>query len=320
MENEKHIVKEVVELLDNIIHSMIPDPDFTFGITDAHVIPSYSVWFGTYYKTIVVQIRTNNKQLLLGQMLFIPAYTNKGYYTFYYKGYIDGFLQGKYGRKVVRGYDVVLDVLEEEDSYQSPYRYIDLEYAIRKGIISKKSDLVKVMKRYDLKYLLLLGSTISGPSLDMLNFVEALLDKIKVRTVLDIFSGTGSLAKVCLMHNTEFVTCIDADVECINKNLKEYRDRYEVIESDAWSYVPDRQYDLAIVDPFYDLALKTTEGLLSNIRENAKVILLDVSLKCDRSWSKKIIESFKKNVGQCQILHGKISTAVVSGIKEELNL
>ncbi len=77
--------------------------------------------------------------------------------------------------------------------------------------------------------------------------------------ILDLFSGTGSMAFEFASRGASHITCVDADIKCV-KHLKETQKKYvfdqiEVVKSDVFRYLKhaDIAYDIIFADPPYDL-------------------------------------------------------------------
>ncbi len=90
------------------------------------------------------------------------------------------------------------------------------------------------------------------------NILETRLD-LNDLNVLDLFSGTGSMAFEFASRGAASVCCVDADHRCI-KHLKDTQTKFEfenidIIKSDVFKYLKHRDmgYDLIFADPPYDL-------------------------------------------------------------------
>jgi 16S rRNA (guanine966-N2)-methyltransferase len=77
--------------------------------------------------------------------------------------------------------------------------------------------------------------------------------------VLDLFSGTGSMAFEFASRGAAQVVCVDADIRCV-KHLKATQQKYtfenvEVVKNDVFRFLkqPSVSYDLIFADPPYDL-------------------------------------------------------------------
>lgn len=90
------------------------------------------------------------------------------------------------------------------------------------------------------------------------NILETQYD-LNYLQVLDLFSGTGSMAFEFASRGAAKVRCIDADIKCV-KHLKEVQQKHafenvEVVRSDVFKYLKhmDIGYDIIFADPPYSL-------------------------------------------------------------------
>ena len=105
------------------------------------------------------------------------------------------------------------------------------------------------------------NTELTKPTMDKVRAAvfNALGYDIENKTVLDLFSGSGSYGFEALSRNASFVTFVDNQkeaVDVIKKNgvsLKE--NRFEVILNDSLSYLEksDKQFDIVFMDPPYKL-------------------------------------------------------------------
>lgn len=309
--DKNKILKEITQLLNEIVSTLVRDPSFRFEIKETEIIRDYSLGSDDWYDAIQVVVETNNRALLLGQFLHVPVGSLRGLSSFYYSGLVNGFLRARYGTEVARSYPLILDIHESPDQVGTTWRYVGLEDAIREGIISKKSALSKKMREYDLNFILVGGATVSGPSLDMLDFIAELVPTQRVSSVVDLFSGTGSLAKVCLIRGAEFVLAVDTHAEVIERNLGSLSGSAQIVQADAFDFSPAGEFDLAIIDPFYDDALLATRLIVPRMIGRTRFILLDVGRIHESFWIRKVSAAFQELVPRMQMLKGRYSVALL---------
>jgi 16S rRNA G966 N2-methylase RsmD len=289
-------------MLERLFKETILDPEFRFKIEKVEILPRKSLRTGRKFNLIRVKIVTNNRPLLLGQFIYFPINGFRGFHPNYFLGFIYGHYEGTYHEKFLKNYELCLDVYEDKDAKVNVYKYVKLQDALSEGILSEKSDLYIVMKKYDLKYLLLAGSSISGPSLSMIIALEKILKEKKVNTVLDLFAGTGSLAKVALSNGVKKVTCVDMNPDVIKDNLGLLADRCVILKADAFKFVPKEVYDLALLDPFYDQCFEVASSLIPKLKENVNIFLFNIGRPEYKYWIEKIISELKKNFDKIDLL------------------
>ena len=105
--------------------------------------------------------------------------------------------------------------------------------------------------------------------------------------VLDLFSGTGSIAFEFISRGAQSVVCVDKQVNSvkfINLNAKKLSMNIKTVKANAWKFIEktkENSYDLIFADPPYNLEniikflflflkkkfLKKTDGLLWNMEK-----------------------------------------------------
>jgi hypothetical protein len=248
--------------------------------------------------------------LLLGQLLYLPHNSLHGFYNFYYCGYLEGYLRHKYGSSYSKKFFIVIDVCETKNCFNETWEYLLLDEALDKGIISKTSDLYAVMRKYELNYILIGGSSISGPSVDMIDCLEKLYGNYSFKKVLDLFSGTGSLSKVCIVLGAEYAECVDANTSVISNNLGDKAKYCRILCENAFSYEPKKRFDLVILEPFYDQSLEVAERLLPKFAGRIKWFLFNISGKRYQCWCSLVCETIKRKANIIKIFEGKTSMIV----------
>jgi len=216
----------------------------------------------------------------------------RGFHNNYLAAKIECLLEKEYGPSA--DFEIHFEVVLCEPSFTYAYRPIDFDTAVAAGLLSQDSRLAQAMKRYSLNTLILAGCEISGPVYGMLKTVEKVCRHTRVRRCLDLFSGTGSLAKVALENGAKFVDCVDTDMSLIRVTLRAHAEKYRAREADVFGFVPDGSYDLAILDPFYDYALRTAEEVLPRIRCAARLAIFNLGLRIDGYWVSLVKERVRR--------------------------
>jgi len=280
----EQIKREVKEL----ISSMILDPDFRFRIDEIKVIMKKDKPNLSTYPIICIKISTNNRPLLLGQFMYFPIDGIRGFYDGEMEMYLAGYLKGTF--KMKRAPEIHIEALPMENvkTYDYTYKYLSLEEALKNKILPEDCPLVRKMKEYKLKYVLLEGSIIAGPDFDLIAAVENFVKKHKPKKIIDLFCGTGSLAKVALLNGVNTVTCVDINTSAAKRNLRNFKEKTIIVEEDAFTYVPsDTYYDLVIADPFLDLSYKVAKKLCPKYRKLCSTFMLTIGFTEHLYWRKK---------------------------------
>jgi len=291
----QEIRKKIYGELEAVIHDIILDPAFNFKIKDTRIIQTISYLNEKKINTLMITIETNNRSLLLGQFVNFRLGGMRGFHVDYLTAKIESLLESE-----MSDYDVELEIHFEvlpdknQKALNYVYKNIDFQTGIRLGLLSENSKFGKEMKKYRLNWLLLAGNEISGPNYGMIKAVEEITKKHHIARCLDLFSGTGSLAKVALDNGTLFVDCVDTSTNVIHSTLEEYKGKYEVHDVDAHFFKPMNRYDLAILDPFYDHTLEVVQLMLPKYRGMVKYAILNIGLTVQRYWLSLAQNEIKK--------------------------
>ena len=127
-------------------------------------------------------------------------------------------------------------------------RVISLKEVEEKKLLSKFSPIFLLAKRLSLKYIIQEGKIFTGPAVEMASLIDRITSKFEIKKVLDLCSGTGALAKICLINGCEKVTCVDLNIRVAERNLEEFGERVELVEKDVRDFEPKEFYDLVILD------------------------------------------------------------------------
>jgi 16S rRNA G966 N2-methylase RsmD len=104
-----------------------------------------------------------------------------------------------------------------------------------------------------------------------------------------MFAGVGSLSKICLTFGADHVDCVESNGKVINANLVQVKGKYNLIERDAFSFSITENYDLIILDPFFDQSYRVDDLILSNINNYGSLIVMDIGPKFDTFWSRRVL-------------------------------
>lgn len=306
--NEVTLRREIEQVLSTAVSNLIQVPGFRYSIASISFNPSTSAATGRQFTTVRVEIMTNNRPLMLGQFMGFPTNGLRGYHPNYFFGFIHGYFEVRYRKNLWNEYQIVLDVFETRDASNQLYRYVGLDEAVGEGVICPDAPLYQAMRKYDLKYVLMAGSTLSGPSLGMIESVERLARERKIRAVLDIFCGTGSLTKVALRNGASSAVCIDCniDYQCMADNLGTYRGNCVLIPADAYQYEPEEFFDLVVINPFYEFCLSTIEQIVPKLKGYYGTLLMNLGSHEEQYWISKLRSALSKQ-------HRRIHAKVIAG-------
>ncbi|HEX2037343.1 MAG TPA: RsmD family RNA methyltransferase [Chloroflexota bacterium] len=304
---------------------IVADPRVSWEIAGVSSHWTRSDEFGLPLLSVRLKVLTNDRAALLGQQLFLPRNGLAGFAKQYCLGYLDGALCHRFGLEVASAVAITLDVHQVRQGHSAASRraprapesaaghpepegtslpvYLPLEEAIAGGLVHPDSPLGRFMRRYDLRHLLTFGGSISGPSLPMLLAVEQLTASREVQTVLDLFSGSGSLARVAL-ERAGLVVCVDTEVRALQQTLAPYLHdpRLRVVQADARDYLPTEHFDLAMLDPFYEEALDVLPPVLRHLAPACSRLLVNLGPADETYWVSQVTRLVRRHVARAERL------------------
>jgi 16S rRNA G966 N2-methylase RsmD len=314
MQGMRQIEKQVRDLLPQVLARLVADPSLRFRIDSVETIQKRTKGGDGKYPVTCVVVSTNNRPLLLGQFLYFPVGGIRGHNNDYVEGYLTGFLKAKLGLK--RNHEIHLEVFPftRGKRLDYAYRYVSLREACRLGLISWKSPLAVMMRRYDLNRVLIEGSVIAGPDLSLMRTVEELVSSNRVKSMLELFAGTGSLTKIAIMNGAEKCECVDLSTQACRENLAGLR-QARILEMNAFAYRPRRSvYDLVVADLFLDFAYDAAKQLAKRYTYIAKKFMLTVGYVEDLYLKELVIQELRKWFPVVEVReNGRLVHAVCEG-------
>jgi len=167
---------------------------------------------------------------------------------------------------------------------------ISLQALVQSGKATANSPLVRTASTYSIPGALIRGRHLIGPSPAIAALIRRLVRKSRVTTVLDLFAGTGVAAKVvCAEAAPTSVDVVELDplkIEFLRGHLSAAT--VALFQRDALSYPIDRQYDLVVADPYYDMVMDFLDAQGVNIRTNARHLLLASGAVEDLAWNRVV--------------------------------
>jgi hypothetical protein len=276
---------------------IVADPRTAWEVVSVTARSTRSADYGQPLLDVRLKVVTNDRTGLLGQRVFLPENGLAGFHKHYLLGYLDGSLRERFGRAVAGTVAVTIDVHQRRKPRAGAY--LPVEDAVAAGILSLGSALGEYVCRHELRYLLLSGGLVSGPCLPMLQAVEATVAANEARTVLDLFSGTGALARVALQR-AERVVCVDLQAAAIRETVADYLDRVQIVQADARDYVPSESFDLALLDPYYEEALEVLPPVLTQLRGHCARVLINVGPAAEAYWATRVTAAIRRYVSRLQ--------------------
>lgn len=131
--------------------------------------------------------------------------------------------------------------------------------------------------------------------------------QLKGSKVLDLFSGTGSLAIEALSRGAAFATIVDnsrASIELVKSNIEKLKlsDKSRIIQADAFKFISKAEgtYDLIFADPPYVYEFTTSIPEIvftNNLLNTGGFLIIEHTKKMIFENSDNYIQSIKKDFG-----------------------
>lgn len=272
------------------------DPSLEYTVEGVDVIERRSMTGDGTEIVFVINVKTNNRAQLLGQVQPFSPGGFTGYFNNLYAGRIIEALEREFD--IGHRFFVDLDVTSV-DGQGYVDRHIDLQEAIEADILPEDSPLAEKMMEYGLSSLIIAGGTvITGPLAGSMENMERVCEEHDISTVLDMFCGSGALSKIALEKGADSVVAVDLDVTSARKNLQEHSDRVELYEMDAFDFEITEDYDLIITDPYYEIANDFIEKLLPRCSDHCNCLFMTVGFVNDAVWVERISSKIDQFFGE----------------------
>ena len=243
--------------------------------------------------TIVIKLSTNNRPATAGHFGGLLENGLLGLNSQYVCGYLDALIF----QKTKIHYDFILDIHQVgKPLKQNILQFKKLEDAIMDKTVVNSLVLVKTMKKYTLKYLELRGGDVIGPDVSTLSIMDAALQHVRPKKILDLFSGTGATAMVALLNSDAKITCIDnLSDQYVKKTLVGFENRVRIRNTDIFNMKFNEKYDFVFADPLEHTSLMTAKLLAPKISRITNAFALTHGLTVERYWHKLVRKELKKS-------------------------
>lgn len=245
---------------------------------------------------------TNNRAQLLGQASPFEIGDFRGYYTLLYGGWLTSYLART--RDIDARFFVSVDVIPYSEDHEGPLdTELSLEKAIEAGILTPESQLTEMMRRYGLDRLVLGGgAAIAGPLPGPIQPIEQLCERYDIDTILDIFCGSGAMSRVVLEHGGTVSYCIDLDCDYARQNLSGDGEAVTFLEEDFFECsLPDRSFDIAVLDPYFNLLPEVIDSRLEAIIARSDRVLMTAGFLSDGYWIDKVEAKLERASGITEV-------------------
>ncbi len=290
IEFDQSVIETVRRAGTRALDWLIPSDDCRFELTDIVLSAHPSPTSESQEWMLSVRVATNNRALVLGQFADLSPDGFRGFHDNYVIGFVHSAVLAEHGLELGRLVQLQLDVHESPSARPSDaYRYLPLSEALARGALTDASPLARRMRRYELAHLLVAGYAVSGPSPGMIDAIEEFCRDHAGVTVIDAFSGTGSLARVALVAGAARVSCVDQSVgHEAHGTLADFPGRSEFLSADAFDASFEwPEADLIVADPFYDHTYLVTRNLLPRWRGSVSTVIVNLGPSSAMAWQER---------------------------------
>jgi hypothetical protein len=269
-----HIRSAVLRAVEHV--AGVPGHDYS--VDEIRTEQRVSPLSGTAERVVTIRLTTNDRAFLLGQYIGTRLGGLRGYNCSYLYGWIYGDLEARYGAAAIAGCRFALDVQPLGGEGVRPYRYVGLDDAVAEGVLRPEGDIYQAMRENGVRFVLMAGPVLGGPSLAMMTAVEDIVGEGQPTTVLDAFSGSGALARVALNAGARRVISVDIglDDDVYAANIGKLIARTQAVRADVHCYQPDEPVDMVICDPFYEFAEEAIETVAPLVRSSGGPLIMNL--------------------------------------------
>lgn len=289
------VLHDVSEIAISALNRLVKDEHTWFTVTA--VIGEW-IWPASKsepIRQICIKIDTNNRPMLMGQFLSFSKSELSGYHPNYLIGLIHGQIDAGMLKPLSVDDRIVLDVRQIGEPPADLYEIAPKELAIRRGALDPQSELATLMDSFQIKYVIMAGRILSGPSAGLMRVVARQAAHAPISRMLDVFAGSLSAARVALQLGISDVTIVD---RCIHpnalENLGAYREKCILIECNVEKFHPQGFFDIAVMDPFQEWALDAYEIFLPNLIGHFGMLAINLGRRGEAAWLDLLISKLRE--------------------------
>lgn len=203
-----------------------------------------------------------------------------------YKERIEGVLD-QYIKTIMRDAEARVEI--EGPNSESVERFIPLSELIECGQLHAHSPIAVTARQFSIPKILIRGRHLIAPSPAVAKHITSLVQNPEqpVKTILDLFGGTGLAAKVaCSLGTPERIVVVEKNPEALEELRLHANDpRIQVFHGDAFNFPIEDPVDLIVADPYYEDALDFLQLRLLAIAKRARTFMFVPGDIADISWN-----------------------------------
>jgi SAM-dependent methyltransferase len=279
---------ELVQACKEVFQDIIIDPATRISRVDVKKISTDGFASNARTPRYIVRVRTNNASMLRGDVEVF-----KGSYKERVEGVLD-FLAKRIDPKA----EVHLEIIGPNPP--TVESLVPIRTLIQSGRLRESSPIVATANTYHIPYALVRGRHLIAPNPAIAKVLSHLIvnGHQTIETVLDVFSGTGTAAKVvCHLGNPKKVVVVENDSLKVARMKKHIKDpRIQFLVADACELRLSEDFDLVTADPYYEDVPRFLKLQLSQIAKRAKIFLLVSGGVENVQWNRDIRRALR-NIG-----------------------
>jgi 16S rRNA G966 N2-methylase RsmD len=307
-------IKKVAEILfSNLTQKRIKF--IVIGIEEITICPPNQIFPS---KLLRIEVKTENRAAFIGQGQLSPIEGRKGFLSYYYQGFLEGYLHARYIPDFDDLPDILVDVKSSSGDLGNISRVLSYDEAIKEGYLHPFSMLSKKMKHYDLKLLSIVSDQVAGPSLPMILCIEKHSEYFLGKSVLDLFGGCGGLSVVSMCQGVRKSISVDLGPinqrESVDQSVNQYKEKILYEQRDVFSYTPNGKFHIALLDPFFHQSLRVASEIVPLLlRSGVETVILHISNAYEKAWVELVMEEFRKTFSDAVIEEYANSAILLGG-------
>ncbi len=254
---------QLISTVAQIFRARQCDPEVWFEVDAAWWSERQNAATGRCFSVLNVRIKSNAPDVLRGNFSHLRHAGVIGFNTVYLQGFLDSWLHSV-ARGLADRIDVQVDVVADRSRRPIKHpRYLSVREALSCGVVKSGSPVETYCRKYGLTKVSLFGPGLIGPSTEMIAAIEKIWEVIRAKSVLDLFSGTGALGRVCRTLGAKTVVSVDELPASKSGSTA----------TDAFRLDIGRRVDLAILDQFVEQTDVVAQRLIPILSRNANCLL-----------------------------------------------
>ncbi|SRR6266480_6351107 len=275
---------ELNAIVASALKQMVVDPDLKYEIASIKELDKADWKTGVQAKVAVVEIRTNNKTMLMGE---------PGNYKGSYKEKIETITEQILLEQGIHQH-VHLEIVGKEGPL---HRLVSIARAVEARIITTSSPLFETAQKYSIQHILIRGPHVEGPNPGLAEVVDETLSLKKYNAVLDLFSGTGLVTRIAIRKEISQIMSVDATTgnalrQIFNSPVEQ--ERITFIQGDVFGLDLTKEFDLAVADPDFEDSMRVASELVPKLAQSCKTFILCHGFIEDRNWNEQV----RKKLGE----------------------